>query len=222
MSHSAPPPPPPPLQRSGADGTGSAARSTKAVTIAVITTVVLLQIGIALIGLVLVYLLGDTAAAMTTVTIITIVLNALLYAVVAGGAAVIARTPTGRLLGIALPMLAWLLNTVLWHALVELFQFYNPVVVGLLAPLVLLMVLAGWGSAAWTGRRWLIGLPVTYVLLIVMHVPLSLVLTPTVSFDSYAAAQLLSALSALVTTMAMVLGGVVCWLLARSEQDTRK
>ncbi|NYI79349.1 hypothetical protein [Nocardioides panzhihuensis] len=222
MSYAAPPPPPPLTPQSGTDVTGSAPRSTMATTIVVITTVVLLQIGIALVGLVLIYLLGGTAATMTIVTIVTIVLNALLYAVVAGGAAVIARTPTGRLLGIALPMLAWLLNTVLWHALVELFQFYNPVVVGLLAPLVLLLVLAGWGCAAWTGRRWLIGLPATYVLLIVVHVPLSIALTPALSFDNFAAAQLWSALSALVTTVAVVLGGVVCWLLARSEQDLRK
>jgi len=193
-----------------------------ATTIVVIAAVVTLQIAIAVIGFVLMYLLGGTSAAMTVIAVVTVVLNALLYAVVAGGAAVIARTPTGRLLGIALPMLSWLLSTVLWHGLVQLFQFYNAVVIGLVAPLILLMVLAGWGCAAWTGRRWLIGLPVTYVLLIVVQVPLSLALTPAMSFGNVAAAQLLSALSTVATTVTMILGGLVCWLLARSEQAAGK
>ena len=193
-----------------------------ATTIVVIAAVVTLQIAIAVIGFVLMYLLGGTSAAMTVIAVVTVVLNALLYAVVSGGAAVIARTPTGRLLGIALPMLSWLLSTVLWHGLVQLFQFYNAVVIGLVAPLILLMVLAGWGCAAWTGRRWLIGLPVTYVLLIVVQVPLSLALTPAMSFGNVAAAQLLSALSTVATTVTMILGGLVCWLLARSEQAAGK
>ncbi|MER7606864.1 hypothetical protein [Nocardioides sp. NPDC127503] len=193
-----------------------------ATTIVVIAAVVILQIAIAVIGFVLMYLLGGTTAAMNVIAIVTIVLNALLYAVVAGGAAVIARTPTGRLLGIVLPMLSWLLSTVLWHGLVQLFQFYNPVVIGLVAPVILLLVLAGWGCAAWTGRRWLIGLPVTYLLLIVVQVPLSLALTPAMALDDFAAAQLLSALSTVATTVVMVVGGVVCWLLARTEQGAGK
>ena len=222
MSHAVPPPPPPPTPLPPTHATGSTPRSTMGATIAVIVAVLILQIAIAAIGFVLMYLLGGTSAAMTVIAVVTVVLNALLYAVVAGGAAVIARTPTGRLLGIVLPMLSWLLSTVLWHGLVQLFQFYNAVVIGLVAPLILLMVLAGWGCAAWTGRRWLIGLPVTYVLLIVVQVPLSFALTPAMALDNFATAQLLSALSTVATTVVMVLGGVVCWLLARSEQVAGK
>lgn len=221
MSYAAPPPPPPPTPPA-AHVTGTAPRSTMSVTIVVIAAVVLLQIGIALIGFALTYLLDGTAASMAIITIVTIVINALLYVVVASGAAVIARTPTGRLLGIALPMLSWLLSTVLWYGLVQLFHLYNPVVAGFLGPLLLLLVLAGWGCAAWTGRRWLIGLPVTYVLLIVVQVPLSLASMPAMSLDSFAAAHLLSALSTVSTTVIMVLGGLVCWLLARSEQAAGK
>ncbi|GGU19091.1 hypothetical protein [Nocardioides albus] len=201
--------------------TGSTLRTTRPITIAVIAAVVTLQIAIGVIGFVLIKLLGDSLATMTVITIVTIVLNALQYAVVAGGAALIARTPTGRLLGIVLPMLAWLLNTVLWHGLVQLIQFYDPIVIGLVSPMILLLVLAGWGSAAWIGRRWLIGLPVTYVLLIVLQVPLAL--TPAMPSDNgFAAAYLMSALSTVVTTVAMTLGGLVCWLLARSEQVAGK
>ncbi len=191
-------------------------------TIVVIVAVLILQIAIALVGFVLTYLLGGTSASMPIINIVTIVLNALLYAVVAGGAAFIARTPTGRLLGIVLPMLSWLLSTVLWYGLVQMLEFYNPVVAGVVAPLILLLVLAGWGCAAWTGRRWLIGLPITYLLLIVVQVPLSFALTPAMSLDNFAAVQLLSALSAVATTVAMIVGGFVCWLLARSEQGAGK
>lgn len=221
MSHAASPPPPPvPLPPTHV--TGSAPRSTMATTIVVIVAVVILQIAVALVGFVLTYLLGGTAASMPIVTVVTIVLNALLYAAVAAGAAFIARTPRGRLLGVALPMLSWLLNTVLWYGLVQALELYNPVVAGVVAPMILLMVLAGWGCAAWTGRRWLIGLPITYLLLIVVQVPLSFALTPAMSLDNFAAVQLLSALSAVATTVAMVVGGLVCWLLARSEQSTGK
>lgn len=222
MSHAAPPPPPSPTPLPPTHTTGSAPRSTMATTIVVIAAVVTLQIAIAVIAFVLTYLLGGTTATMTVITIVTILLNALLYAVVAGGAALIARTPTGRLLGIVLPMLSWLLSTLLWYGLVQLFHLYNPVVAGLLGPLFLLLVLAGWGCAAWTGRRWLIGLPVTYVLLIAGQVPLSLALTPAMSLDNFAAAQLLAALSTISTTVVMVIGGVVCWLLARSEHAAGK
>lgn len=218
MSYAAPPPPPPPSPLPPAAITGSAPRSSRAATIVVIATVVIVQIAIALIGFALTYLLGGTIASMSISNIVTIVLNALLYAVVAGGAAYIARTPTGRLLGIALPMLSWLLSTVFWYGLIRLLDFYNPAVIGFIAPLFLLLVLTGWGCAAWAGHRWLIGLPITYVLLIVVQVPLSLALAPAMSLDNIAAAQLLSAVSTVATTAVIVVGGVICWLLARSEQ----
>ncbi len=184
----------------------------------VIVAVLILQIAIALIGFFLTYALGDTIASMSISNIVTIVLNALLYAVVAGGAAYIARTPTGRLLGIVLPMLSWLLSTVFWYGFIRLLDFYNPAVIGFLSPLFLMLVLAGWGCAAWAGRRWLIGLPITYVLLIVVQVPLSFVLGPAMSLDNIATAQLLSALSTVATTLVLVAGGVICWILARTEQ----
>ena len=187
-------------------------------TIAVIVAVLILQIAIALIGLVLVYLLGGTIAAMSVNNIVTIVLNALVYGVVAGGAAYIARTPTGRLLGIVLPMLAWLLSTAFWYGIVQLFHLFNPALIGFLSPLFLMLVLAGWGCAAWTGRRWLIGLPITYVLLLVGQFPVSLLLAPAMALNNIATAQIMTALSGLVTTLVLVIGGVVCWLLARSEQ----
>ncbi|SDL22083.1 hypothetical protein SAMN05428985_11187 [Nocardioides sp. YR527] len=193
-----------------------------AVTTVVVVAVVVLQIAIALIGFVLTYALGGTVASMSISNVVTVVLNALLYAVVAGGAAVIARTPTGRLLGIVLPMLSWLMSTVFWYGLIRLLDFYNPAVIGFLAPMLLLLVLAGWGCAAWSGRRWLIGLPITYVLLIVAQTPLSLALAPAMSLDNIAAAQLLSAISTVATTVVMVAGGVICWLLARSEQSSGK
>lgn len=219
MSYAAPPPPPPPPSPlPPTHATGSAPRSIMGATIAVIVAVLILQIAIALIGFALTYFLGGTIASMSISNIVTIVLNALLYAVVAGGAAYIARTPTGRLLGIVLPMLSWLLSTVFWYGLIRLLDFYNPAVIGFLAPLFLMLVLAGWGCAAWAGHRWLIGLPITYVLLIVVQLPLSLALAPAMSLDNIAAAQLLSALSTVATTVVMVVGGVVCWLLARSEQ----
>ncbi|MGY0539682.1 hypothetical protein ACW14X_19370 [Nocardioides sp. YJ-D4] len=222
MSHAAPPPPPPPTPLPPTHVSGSVPRSIMGTTIVVIVAVLILQVTIAMVGFVLTYLLGGTAASMGIVTIVTIVLNALLYAVVAGGAAYIARTPTARLLGIVLPMLSWLLSTLLWYGLVQLFQFYNPVVAAILGPLILLLVLAGWGCAAWTGRRWLIGLPITYLLLIVVQVPISLVLMPAMSFDNFATVQLYSALSTVATTVAIVGGGIVCWLLARSEQTAGK
>ncbi|MEU0264842.1 hypothetical protein [Nocardioides sp. NPDC006303] len=222
MSHAAPPPPPPPTPLPPTHTTGPAPRSTITITIVVIAAVVILQIAIAVIGFLLTYFLGGTIASMSISNIVTIVLNALLYAVVAGGAALIARTPTGRLLGIVLPMLSWLLSTVFWYGLIRLLDFYNPAVIGFLGPLFLLMVLAGWGCAAWTGRRWLIGLPITYVLLIVVQTPLSLALAPAMSLDNIAAAQLLSAASTVATTVVMVVGGVICWLLARSEQTAGK
>jgi hypothetical protein len=187
-------------------------------TIVVIVAVLILQVAIALVGLVLTYLLGGTAVSMGIVAVVTIVLNAVMYAVVAGGAAYIARTPRARLLGIALPMLSWLLSTVLWVGLVQLLHLYNATVSGLLGPLFLVLVLAGWGCAAWTGRRWLIGLPITYLLLVAGQVPLSLALTPAMSLGNFAAAQLLAALSTISTTVTIVIGGFVCWLLARSEQ----
>ncbi|MFE7224363.1 hypothetical protein ACFU7D_06235 [Nocardioides sp. NPDC057577] len=218
MSYAAPPPPPPPSPSPPTHLTGSAPRSTMGATIFVIVAVLILQIAIALIGFLLTYFLGGTIASMSVSNVVTIVLNALLYAVVAGGAAYIARTPTGRILGIVLPMLSWLLSTVFWYGFVRLLDFYNPAVIGFLSPMFLMLVLAGWGCAAWTGRRWLIGLPITYVLLIVVQVPLSLVLAPAMSLDNIAAAQLLSALSTVATTVVMVLGGVICWLLARTEQ----
>ena len=43
-------------------------------------------------------------------------------------------------------------------------------------------------------------------------------LGPAIALDNIATAQLLSALSTVATTAVMVAGGVVCWLLARSEQ----
>lgn len=222
MSYAAPPPPPPPSPLPPTHLTGSTPRSTMGPTIVVVVAVLILQIAIALIGFILVYALGGTTAAMSVNNIVTIVLNAMLYAVVAGGAAYIARTPTGRLLGIVLPMLSWLLTTVFWYGLVRLLDFYNPAVIGFLAPLFLMLVLAGWGCAAWAGRRWLIGLPITYVLLIVVQTPLSLALAPAMSLDNIAAAQLLSVLSTVATTVVMVAGGVICWLLARSEQSSGK
>lgn len=219
MSYAAPPPPPPPSSPLPPTAvTGSAPRSTMGAAIVVIVAVLILQIAIALIGFMLTYFLGGTIASMSISNIVTIVLNALLYAVVAAGAAYIAQSPTGRLLGIVLPMLSWLLSTVFWYGLVRLLDFYNPAVIGFLSPLLLMLVLAGWGCAAWTGRRWLIGLPITYVLLIVVQVPLSFVLGPAMALQNIAAAQLLSALSTVATTVVMVAGGVVCWLLARSEQ----
>jgi hypothetical protein len=219
MSYAAPPPSSP---LSPTHTTGSGRRSTVGATVVVIAAVVILQIAIALIGFMLTYFLGGTIASMSISNIVTIVLNALLYAVVAGGAAYIARTPTGRLLGIVLPMLSWLLSTVFWYGLIRLLDFYNPAVLGFVAPLFLMLVLAGWGYAAWDGRRWLIGLPITYVLLIVVQTPLSLALAPAMSFDNIAAAQLLSAVSTIATTVVMVVGGVICWLFARSEQPAGK
>jgi len=190
-------------------------------TIVVIAAVLILQIAIALIGFLLVYALGGTIAAMSVNNIVTIVLNAMLYAVVAGGAAYIARTPTGRLLGIVLPMLAWLLSTAFWYGLIRLLDFYNPAIIGFLSSLFLMLVLAGWGCAAWTGRRWLIGLPITYVLLLVGQFPVSLLLAPAIALDNIATAQIMTALSGLVTTLVLVLGGVICWLFARSEQAAK-
>ncbi len=197
---------------------GTVPRSTAAVTVAVIVTVVVLQIAIALVGLALTYVLDESQISLTLTTIATIVLNALLYAVVAAGAAYIARTPTGRLLGIVLPMLSWLLSSLLWNGLTQVYGVYNAVIAGILTPLFLVMVLAGWGCAAWTGRRWLIGLPVTYLLLIAVQVSLSLVLTPTMSIDNIAMMLVVSAFTTLATTLVLVLGGLVCWQLARSEQ----
>ena len=215
MSYAAPPPPSP---FPPTHVTGAAPRSTKAATVVVIVAVVILQFAIALVGLVLTYVLDGSATSMTLTTVATIVLNALLYAVVAAGAAYIARTPTGRLLGIVLPMLSWLLSSGLWYGLPQLLDFYNTAVAGLLGPLFLVMVLAGWGCAAWTGRRWLIGLPVTYLLLIGVHVSLSLTLTPDMSIDNIAVMLIVSAFTTLATTLVLVFGGVICWLLARTEQ----
>ncbi|MER7560080.1 hypothetical protein ABTZ46_24270 [Nocardioides sp. NPDC126508] len=197
---------------------GTVPRSTAAVTIAVIVTVVVLQIAIALAGLALTYVLDESRTSLTLTTIATIVLNALVYAAVAAGAAYIARTPTGRLLGIVLPMLSWLLSSLLWNALTQVYGIYNAAIAGILTPLFLVMVLAGWGCAAWTGRRWLIGLPVTYLLLIAVQVSLSLVLTPTMSIGNVAIMLVVSAFTTLATTLVLVLGGLVCWRLARTEQ----
>ncbi|NGN94690.1 hypothetical protein G5C66_18335 [Nocardioides sp. KC13] len=215
MSHASPPPPSP---LPPAQVAGSASRSTRTATIVVIVAVVILQILIALTGLVLTYVLDGSEAGMTLTTVATIVLNALVYAVVAAGAAYIAHSPTGRLLGIVLPMLAWLLSSGLWYGLPQLLDFYSAAVSGLLGPLFLVMVLAGWGCAAWTGRRWLIGLPVTYLLLIGVHVSLSLAMTPEMSIDNIPLMLILTAFTTLATTLVLVFGGVVCWLLARSEQ----
>ncbi|OIJ24891.1 hypothetical protein [Nocardioides luteus] len=214
MSYAAPPPSPfPPTHVAGASR-----RSTRAATIVVIVAVVILQFAIALVGLVLTYVLDASETSMTLTTIATIVLNALVYAVVAAGAAYIARTPTGRLLGIVLPMLSWLLSSGLWYGLPRLLDLYSAAVASLLGPLFLVMVLAGWGCAAWTGRRWLIGLPVTYLLLLGVHASLSLTLTPDVSIDNIAVMLIVTAFTTLATTLVLVLGGVVCWLLDRTEQ----
>lgn len=213
MSYASPPPPFPPTHL-----TEASPRSTKGTAIVVIVVAVILQLAIALVGLVLTYVLDGSTTSMTLATIATVVLNALVYAVVAAGAAYIARTPTGRLLGIALPMLSWLLSSGLWYGLPQLLDFYSPAVAGLLGPLFLVMVLAGWGCAAWAGRRWLIGLPVTYLLLIGVHVSLSLAMTPAMSVDNIPVMLILTAFTTLATTLVLVLGGVVCWLLARSER----
>ena len=218
MSYAAPPPPSPfpPTHLTGSP------RSTRAVAVVVIVAVVMLQFAIALVGLALTYVLDGSETSMTLTTIATIVLNALVYAVVAAGAAYIARTPTGRLLGIVLPMLSWLLSSGLWYGLPQLLDFYSATVAGLLGPLFLVMVLAGWGCAAWTGRRWLIGLPITYLLLIGVHTSLSLTLTPDVSIDNIAVMLIVTAFTTLATTLVLVLGGVVCWLLDWTEQPTWK
>lgn len=212
MSYAAPPPPSPATHLTGAS------RSTSGVAVIVIVAAVVLQLAIALVGLVLTYVLDGSTTSMDLATVATIVLNALVYAVVAAGAAYIARTPRGRLLGIVLPMLAWLLSSGLWYGLPQLLDYYNAAVSGLLGPLFLVMVLAGWGCAAWTGRRWLIGLPVTYLLLIGVQVSLSLAFTPEMSIDNIAVMLILTAFTTLATTLVLVLGGVVCWLLARSEE----
>lgn len=218
MSYAAPPPPSPaPATRL----TGPSPRSTRATTVIVIVAAAILQIANALVGLVLTYVLDGSTTSMNLATMTTIVLNALVYAVVAAGAAYIARTPRGRLLGIVLPMLAWLLSSGLWYGIPQLLDYYNAAVSGLLGPLFLVMVLAGWGCAAWTGRRWLIGLPVTYLLLIGVHVSLSLAFTPEMSIDNIPLMLILTAFTTLATTLVLVLGGVVCWMLARSEQTAK-
>ncbi|MEI7054515.1 hypothetical protein WBG06_01750 [Nocardioides sp. CCNWLW239] len=215
MSYAAPPPPSP---SPPTHLTGASPRSTRGVAVIVIVAAVVLQLAIALVGLVLTYVLDGSTTSMNLATVATIVLNALVYGVVAAGAAYIARTSAGRLLGIVLPMLAWLLSSGLWYGLPELLDYYSPAFAGVLGPLFLVMVLAGWGCAAWTGRRWLIGLPITYLLLIGVQAALSLALAPAMSIDNIPVMLILTAFTTLATTLVLVLGGVVCWLLARTEQ----
>ncbi|MDR7312089.1 hypothetical protein J2S40_003147 [Nocardioides luteus] len=231
MSYPAPPPPPPPpppplpsspptspAQPPAPAGTAAKQPAATVITIAVIVTAVVLQVVSALIGLVVAYLFDGLGPGNVLTSIVSVAIDLLLHIVVAVGAAVIARTSTGRVLGLLLPMLSWLLSTVFYYVLVPQLHLFHPVLTGLVSPLLLLLVLAGWGFAAWAGRRWLIGLPITFVLLIAVQATVSFAVAPALAFDNLVSVQIYFGITALATTAVVVLGGVVCGLLDRSER----
>lgn len=145
-----------------------------------------------------------------------LVMGLLPYLTVAIGAGLLAQTRRGQELGVALPLLGWGLRLVPLPAIGS--NETTADVTILLTFFFDTLVVAGWGFARRAGRLWLLGLPLTYVLLVALSELQHFSFTDHNQVKSW---DIPVPLAGSLYVAVLVIGGIVCWLLEAEEHRRR-